>query len=199
MSDTIIKVEHVSMQFNLGIDKGFSLKQFFVDSLSGKAFKKKKAKQDNLFWALSDVNFEISRGEVVGLIGSNGAGKSTMLKVVAGVLKPTRGKISVYGNICPMIELGAGFDVDLTARENIFLNGAVMGYSKEFIQSKFDEIVAGIGEEMLPDKNEYDEDVFETKLVVQQDDFEKLQRVYDELEDLNIEIMNDIIRMNDGK
>lgn len=142
MSDTIIKVEHVSMQFNLGIDKGFSLKQFFVDSLSGKAFKKKKAKQDNLFWALSDVNFEISRGEVVGLIGSNGAGKSTMLKVVAGVLKPTRGKISVYGNICPMIELGAGFDVDLTARENIFLNGAVMGYSKEFIQSKFDEIVA---------------------------------------------------------
>lgn len=138
-NNSIIKVEHVSMKFNLGIDKGFSLKQFFIDLLSGK--RRKKKKDANEFWALSDVSFEVGRGEVVGLIGSNGAGKSTMLKLVAGVLKPTKGTLSTYGNICPMIELGAGFDMELTARENIYLNGAVMGYSKAFIESKFDEIV----------------------------------------------------------
>ena len=87
------------------------------------------------------MNFEVKKGEVVGFVGSNGAGKSTLLKVIAGVMKPTSGNIEVYGNICPMIELGAGFDMELTARENIFLNGAVMGYSKEFIEAKFDEIV----------------------------------------------------------
>lgn len=139
MENSIIKVDHVSMRFNLGIDKGFSLKQLFVDVLSGKY--RKKRKESNDFWALSDVSFDIAPGEVVGLIGSNGAGKSTMLKVVAGVLKPTKGSVTAYGNICPMIELGAGFDNELTARENIFLNGAIMGYSKAFIESKFDEIV----------------------------------------------------------
>ena len=139
MENSIIKVDHVSMRFNLGIDKGFSLKQLFVDILSGRY--RKKRKENNDFWALSDVSFDIAPGEVVGLIGSNGAGKSTMLKVVAGVLKPTKGSVTAYGNICPMIELGAGFDNELTARENIFLNGAIMGYSKAFIESKFDEIV----------------------------------------------------------
>ena len=106
-------------------------------------FKKKKAKnkKKNEFWALKDVNFDINRGEVVGFIGSNGAGKSTLLKVVAGVMKPTKGTVNAYGNICPMIELGAGFDMELTARENIYLNGAVMGYSKELIDNKFNEIV----------------------------------------------------------
>ena len=131
----MIKVNNVSMKFNLGIEKNFSLKQFFIDVLS------RKKKEKNEFWALSDVNFEVKKGEVVGFVGSNGAGKSTLLKVIAGVMKPTSGNIEVYGNICPMIELGAGFDMDLTARENIFLNGAVMGYSKEFILEKFDEIV----------------------------------------------------------
>ena len=131
----MIKVNNVSMKFNLGIEKNFSLKQFFIDVLS------RKKKEKNEFWALSDVNFEVKKGEVVGFVGSNGAGKSTLLKVIAGVMKPTNGNIEVYGNICPMIELGAGFDMDLTARENIFLNGAVMGYSKEFIEAKFDEIV----------------------------------------------------------
>ena len=131
----MIKVNNISMRFNLGIEKNFSLKQFFIDFFSGK--KKKK----NEFWALSDVSFEVEKGEVVGFIGSNGAGKSTLLKVIAGVMKPTKGNVEIYGNICPMIELGAGFDMELTARENIYLNGAVLGYSKEFIDSKFNEIV----------------------------------------------------------
>lgn len=137
-TETMIEVKNVSMRFNLGIEKGFSIKQAFVD-----IFKKKKAKnkKKNEFWALKDVNFDINRGEVVGFIGSNGAGKSTLLKVVAGVMKPTKGTVNAYGNICPMIELGAGFDMELTARENIYLNGAVMGYSKELIDNKFNEIV----------------------------------------------------------
>ena len=137
-TETMIEVKNVSMRFNLGIEKGFSIKQAFVDM-----FKKKKAKnkKKNEFWALKDVNFDINRGEVVGFIGSNGAGKSTLLKVVAGVMKPTKGTVNAYGNICPMIELGAGFDMELTARENIYLNGAVMGYSKELIDNKFNEIV----------------------------------------------------------
>ncbi len=142
MDNVMVRAENVSMMFNLGIEKGFSLKQGFVELLDPKKRKQRKEKPNNDFWALQDVSFEIGRGEVVGLIGSNGAGKSTMLKIVAGVLKPTRGKVEAYGNICPMIELGAGFDMDLTARENVFLNGAVMGYSKKFIESKFDEIVA---------------------------------------------------------
>ena len=124
----MIKVKNVSMKFNLGIEKGFSLKQGFVDFFKG------KRKQKN-------VDFEVKKGEVVGFIGSNGAGKSTLLKVIAGVMKPTKGSIEVGGNICPMIELGAGFDFDLTARENIYLNGAVMGYSKSFIDEKFNDIV----------------------------------------------------------
>lgn len=136
MKENMIEVKNVSMKFNLGIEKGFSLKQGFVDMF------KKKEKINNDFWALKNVNFDVEKGEVVGFVGSNGAGKSTLLKVIAGVMKPTKGKMSVYGNICPMIELGAGFDSQLTARENIYLNGAVMGYSKEFINSKFDEIVS---------------------------------------------------------
>lgn len=136
MKENMIEVKNVSMKFNLGIEKGFSIKQGFVDMF------KKKEKINNDFWALKNVNFDVEKGEVVGFVGSNGAGKSTLLKVIAGVMKPTKGKVSVYGNICPMIELGAGFDSQLTARENIYLNGAVMGYSKEFINSKFDEIVS---------------------------------------------------------
>ena len=136
--EIMIDVDHVSMRFNLGIEKGFSLKQGFIDLFNKE---KRKNKKKNEFWALKDVNFKINKGEVVGFVGSNGAGKSTLLKVVAGVMKPTKGSVSAYGNICPMIELGAGFDMDLTARENIYLNGAVMGYSKELIDSKFVEIV----------------------------------------------------------
>lgn len=135
----MIKVNNVSMRFNLGIEKNFSLKQFFIDTCSPK--KRKDKKQKTEFWALSDVSFEVKKGEVIGFVGSNGAGKSTLLKVIAGVMKPTKGNVEIGGNICPMIELGAGFDMDLTARENIFLNGAVLGYTKQFIEQKFDEIV----------------------------------------------------------
>lgn len=139
-NDEMIKLDNVSMKFNLGIEKSFSFKQFFVDLGNPKKRKEKKENRND-FWALSDVSFTVKKGEVIGFIGSNGAGKSTLLKIVAGVMKPTKGKILVGGNVCPMIELGAGFDFQLTARENIYLNGAVMGYSKEFINSKFDEIV----------------------------------------------------------
>lgn len=134
-SNIMIDVKNVSMKFNLGIEKGFSIKQWFVD------IGKHKNKVNNDFWALKNIDFIINKGEVIGFIGSNGAGKSTLLKVVAGVMKPTIGKVNVYGNICPMIELGAGFDYQLTAKENIYLNGAVLGYSKELIDKKFDEIV----------------------------------------------------------
>lgn len=132
----MIKIENVSMRFNLGIEKNFSIKEAFIS-----VFDKKRRKKKTDFWALSDVSFHVKKGEVIGLIGSNGAGKSTLLKVVSGVMKPTKGKVYVSGQISPMIELGAGFDVELTARENIYLNGAILGYSKEFIDSKFNEIV----------------------------------------------------------
>ena len=137
--ENMIEVNDVSMRFNLGIEKGFSIKQAFVDIFNKEKRKEKKRKTE--FWALSDVKFEVAKGEVVGFIGSNGAGKSTLLKVISGVMKPTKGIVKAYGNICPMIELGAGFDPQLTARENIYLNGAVMGYSKNLLDSKFDEIV----------------------------------------------------------
>ena len=138
----MIDVQNVSMRFNLGIEKNNSLKQMAVDLFSKSAREKRKMhKKENEFWALQDVSFKVEKGQVVGFVGSNGAGKSTLLKVVAGVMKPTQGKVLVGGNICPMIELGAGFDLDLNARENIYLNGAVMGYSKDFIDSKYQEIV----------------------------------------------------------
>ena len=138
--NNMVEVHNISMKFNLGIEKGLSLKQFVIDLFNPKIRKQRK-KVDNDFWAIKDLSFEVKRGEVIGFIGSNGAGKSTLLKVIAGVMKPTEGKVLVAGNICPMIELGAGFDMDLTARENIYLNGSVMGYTKEFLDEKFEEIV----------------------------------------------------------
>lgn len=131
----MITVENVKMNFNLGVEKDNSMKQIFVNLFTGKRKKKE------YFEALKNINFHIDKGEVVGLIGSNGAGKSTLLKVVSGVMKPTEGKVIVNGVISPMIELGAGFDLNLTARENIYLNGAILGYSKKFLDEKFNEIV----------------------------------------------------------
>ena len=133
----MIEIKNVSMKFDLGIEKGISLKETFINVFS---FNKKKKKKE-YFYALKNVSFNVEKGEVIGLIGSNGAGKSTLLKVVSGVMKPTKGKVVVGGVISPMIELGAGFDPELTARENIYLNGAVLGYSKKFLDEKFDEIV----------------------------------------------------------
>lgn len=132
----MITVKNVSMKFDLGIDKGASFKEKFIS-----LFNKKRRKKKEYFWALSDISFHINKGEVVGIVGSNGAGKSTLLKVVSGVMKPTKGKVVTSGSIAPMIELGAGFDAELTARENIYLNGAVLGYSEDFLNRKFDEIV----------------------------------------------------------
>lgn len=132
----MIKLENVSMRFNLGIEKNYSIKEAFIS-----IFDKKRRIKKTEFWALKDISFDVKKGEVIGLIGSNGAGKSTMLKVVSGVMKPTKGKVTVNGAISPMIELGAGFDLELTARENIYLNGAILGYTKKFIDEKFEEIV----------------------------------------------------------
>lgn len=132
--DTIIEVKDVSMRFRMVNDNIRSIKEYVVQMLKGKI-------EYNEFEALKNVSFDVKRGEVVGLIGHNGAGKSTMLKVISGILKPTEGSVTVRGNIAPMLELGSGFDMDMTGRENIFLNGAILGYSEEFLKSKYDEIV----------------------------------------------------------
>ena len=132
----MIILKNVSMKFNLGVEKDNSLKMIFIN-----LFTPRKKKKKDYFWALKDIDFRINKGDVVGIIGANGAGKSTLLKVVSGVYKPTTGTVEVNGKISPMIELGAGFDPELTARENIYLNGAILGYSKDFLEEKFDEIV----------------------------------------------------------
>lgn len=133
----MIKVENVTMKFNLGIEAS-SFKEKFISFFDRK---RRVPKVKNELTALKNVSFEVKKGEVIGIIGSNGAGKSTLLKVISGVMKPTKGTATVNGVISPMIELGAGFDNELTARENIFLNGAILGYSKKFLTEKFNEIV----------------------------------------------------------
>lgn len=130
----MIKVENVSMTYKMTYDRIKSIKEYFMTFIKGNL----KYEEFN---ALKNVSFEVKKGEVVGIIGRNGAGKSTMLKVISGILKPTSGKVAINGNIVPMLELGSGFDHDLTGRENIFLNGAILGYSKEFLLQKYDEIV----------------------------------------------------------
>ena len=131
---TMVKVDNVGIRFNLAKERVDSLKEYFLK------FSKGTLKFEE-FWALDGVSLEIEKGDFYGLVGINGSGKSTLLKAVAGVFKPTRGKITVNGTIAPLIELGAGFDMDLTARENIFLNGAVLGFSKDHMLEKFDDIV----------------------------------------------------------
>lgn len=130
----MIKVDHVSMKYIITHDRIKSLKEYAV------AMVKRKLKFED-FWALKDVSFEVNKGEVVGIIGRNGAGKSTLLKVISGILRPTEGSAICSGSIVPMLELGSGFDHDLTGRENIFLNGAILGYSKEFLENKYEEIL----------------------------------------------------------
>ncbi|HIX18334.1 MAG TPA: ABC transporter ATP-binding protein [Candidatus Gemmiger faecavium] len=130
----IITVDHVSMRFNLAQEKTETLKEYAVKLLRGQLM-------FNEFYALKDVSFQVERGESVALIGRNGSGKSTMLKVIAGVMYPSKGSVRVNGDIAPMIELGAGFDMELTARENIFLNGAVLGHDRAYMQEHFDSII----------------------------------------------------------
>jgi ABC-2 type transport system ATP-binding protein/lipopolysaccharide transport system ATP-binding protein len=129
-----IVAENISMHFNMASERLESLKEYFIKLLKRQLFFKD-------FIAVNDVSFKIKKGEVFGIVGTNGSGKSTTLKMISGILKPTSGKITINGNIAPLIELGAGFDGELTARENIYLNGAVLGYSKKYIDEHFDQIV----------------------------------------------------------
>ena len=131
---TMIKVDHVSMIFNMASEQLNSIKEYVIAAA-------KRELRFKEFRALDDVSFEVKQGDVFGILGTNGSGKSTILKIIAGVLEPSKGSCTVSGNIAPLIELGAGFDMELTARENIYLNGALLGYSKQFIEENFDDIV----------------------------------------------------------
>lgn len=130
----MIEVDGVSMRFNMAKEKSESLKEYFVALAQGKL-------RFEEFWALREVSFNVQKGDFYGLIGLNGSGKSTLLKVIAGVFKPSSGRATVHGTIAPLIELGAGFDMDLTGRENIYLNGTVLGFTPKYIDEKFDQIV----------------------------------------------------------
>ncbi len=133
--DVALRVNHVSMRFNLSSQKVDNIKEYII-----KLIKKELMYQE--FWALKNVSLEIKRGDRVGILGLNGAGKSTLLKVIAGVLKPTEGNVECYGKIAPLLELGAGFDRQYTGAENIYLYGAVLGYNRDFIREKYNDIVA---------------------------------------------------------
>lgn len=135
MGEVAVRATDVTVRFNLASEKIETIKEYAV-----RLFKKKKVKIDE-FYALKNVSFEIEKGDSFALLGANGSGKSTMLKVICGIYRPYSGKVEVNGTIAPMIELGAGFDMELTARENIYLNGCVLGYNREFMDERFDEIV----------------------------------------------------------
>ncbi|QOV20087.1 ABC transporter ATP-binding protein [Blautia liquoris] len=134
MSNVMIDVSDVSIRFNLERERVNSLKEYLIRTIKGTI-------QYDEFWALQHISFRVEKGGSLGLVGLNGSGKSTLLKVIAGVLKPTEGSVKVNGTIAPLIELGAGFDFDLTARENVFLNGAILGYSRKMMLEYYDDIV----------------------------------------------------------
>ena len=130
----MIDVDHVTIRFNLSNQKVDNIKEYFVKLVKGELMFQE-------FLAVNDVSFQVRQGEAWGLIGTNGSGKSTMLKTISGILKPYKGSVTVNGSVAPLIELGAGFDPELSARENIFLNGCVLGHSEKFMREHFDEIV----------------------------------------------------------
>lgn len=132
--ENIIEIDNVSLKYNKPTEKIGTLKEFFVRLVKGKL-------RYNTFWVLNDISVEVKRGESLGLIGINGCGKTTLLKTIAGILEPTKGSVRIAGSIAPLINLGAGFDFEATAKENIFLNGAILGYSKKQMQEKYDSIV----------------------------------------------------------
>jgi len=134
VSEPIVVINHVSMMFNIASEQLNSLKEYFLKLAKRELHFKK-------FMALEDIDLVINRGDRYGIVGTNGSGKSTMLKIIAGVMEPSSGRVAIGGTIAPLIELGAGFDMELTARENIYLNGALLGYSKKFIDERFDDIV----------------------------------------------------------
>lgn len=149
MAKTAVKVENVSVMFNLHKEKIDNIKEYVIK------FLKRKIRFTE-FWALTDVSFEVKEGERIGILGFNGAGKSTLLKVIAGVLKPTKGSVQVNGVIAPLLELGAGFDMNYSGSENIYLYGATMGYSRKYIEERYQQIVdfAELGEFIdVPVKN----------------------------------------------
>ena len=130
-TDTII---NVTVRFNKATESYNGLKEYFIKMLKGELMFQE-------FFALKDVSLDVKRGESWGIVGNNGSGKSTLLKLICGILKPYTGSVEVRGNIAPLIELGAGFDSELTARENIYLNGALLGHKKVFMEQHFDEII----------------------------------------------------------
>lgn len=134
MNDIVIEVKNATVRFNKSAESISGLKEYIIKML-------KRELMFQEFLALKNINFTVKRGESWGLIGKNGSGKSTLLKLISGIIRPYQGNVTVNGSISPLIELGAGFDLELTARENIFLNGALLGYSKRFIESHFQEIV----------------------------------------------------------
>lgn len=148
--EVAIKVESVGMTFRIVNNKTKSIKNYLIQKMKGNISYKE-------FQALQDINFEVYKGEVVGLVGLNGAGKSTLFKVIAGVLKPTTGRVIKYGSVAPLIELGAGFNGELSGVENIYLNGLLLGYSKKFISEHIEEIIdfADIGEFIYNPVNNY--------------------------------------------
>lgn len=135
MSDIAVDVRNVTIRFNLASEKVDNLKEYFV-----KLVKRELLFQE--FFAVKNASFQVKKGEAWALVGSNGSGKSTLLKAICGILKPYEGEVAVNGTVSPLLELGAGFDMNLTARENIFLNGTVLGHSKKYMEEHFDEIVA---------------------------------------------------------
>ncbi|MFR7819931.1 ABC transporter ATP-binding protein [Candidatus Pseudoruminococcus sp.] len=134
MAETSVKVDNVYMMFNLSKNKQTSLKQYFIDMVKGNLF-------FDEFWALENVSFELKKGESIGLVGVNGSGKSTLLRLIAGIMEPTHGTIYTKGTIAPLIALGGGFEPTLSARENIYLNGAMHGHSTNFMKKRFDDII----------------------------------------------------------